>query len=141
MSDKGMLGRFLKTIGQRGLTIRHDGGEKFSIVGPDKEKTPEVINACKAFKPALIEKYCPAALANSPANATDTTDFTGTPTHAQEVNDRFTAPQANPVTVALEICRECKAKVDAKEMRKAPNVLCAWEDRTAAHRGRCPYTS
>ena len=90
----------------------------------EKQMPPDLIEAFKSNREAIVQWLSGA---NNPANATDTTAFPGTPTHSQEVNDRFTAPQANPVTVALEICRECKAKVDAKEMRKAPNVLCAWE--------------
>lgn len=65
--------RFLKNLEARGLKIEHRGGESLVLLGPDKEKTPDIIAACKKFKSELLELYSPrvqdaAEQADSPAN-------------------------------------------------------------------------
>lgn len=52
-----VIDRFMKTIHARGLTIK-PGREPGQLLlsGPDKEKTADVIEAVKVFKPLLLER-------------------------------------------------------------------------------------
>lgn len=52
------LDRLLRNLEMRGLTIeKGDEPEQLILKGPANEKTPEVIEAVKAFKPLLLKKF------------------------------------------------------------------------------------
>ncbi len=55
-----MVNRLIEQLKQRGLSIEF-GNEKnvLLLCGPASEKTPEVLNAVKRFKPELLKLYAP----------------------------------------------------------------------------------
>lgn len=51
-----MVERFLEQLRHRGLSVRRGEGDTLLLCGPGHEKTPEVLAACKAFKPDLLAR-------------------------------------------------------------------------------------
>lgn len=102
-----LLARFEKQLAARGLTIKYEGGEKFLLNGPTEEQTPEIMAACKAMKPLLIEKY--AKRANDPANAVQA-ELVVPPGEKK-------APAQEAVTGPAE-CKMCNAIVEPRSMKE-----------------------
>jgi hypothetical protein len=121
-----LLDRFLQQLGLRGLSVRHDGEDKFSLIGPTDEMTPEVLRACKAFKALLLEKYCPKKEADRPDNAVAAeAPPIDTQTYASEVLGEFSAPVSMPMPGRVELsmdpqwmaCPQCKSEVSKPQMK------------------------
>lgn len=56
-----MVDGLLEQLKFRGLSIKHGGGDTLLLVGPNSEKTPEIMAALKTFKPDLLKLYRPEA--------------------------------------------------------------------------------
>lgn len=56
-----LVDRFMKYLDSCGLSIRGprdgDPDDRLYIIGPVAEKTPEVMDALKKFKPELLKRY------------------------------------------------------------------------------------
>lgn len=89
MSTGGMVERLIRQMEQRGLSIR-PGREpgQLLLAGPDREKTPEVLAAVKAFKPQLLERYGQRSEPDLPGEKPDAI--------AEPEQDDQTPPAAEP---------------------------------------------
>ena len=55
-----LLDRFLRTLAARGLTVRAgDKPGELRLVGPAAERTPDVMDALRKFKPDLLARFAP----------------------------------------------------------------------------------
>ncbi len=94
-----MVHRLIEQLKQRGLSVE-PGAEPDSLLlcGPNAEKTPEVFDALRKFKPALLKIYRPEP-------------------------EPEAAPESAPVET--ETCRVCEREVEPqeRELLKGP-VLC-----------------
>lgn len=56
-----LLDRFMKQLQGRGLTIQgprdSDPDDRLYLIGPQAEKTPEIMAALKQFKPDLVNRF------------------------------------------------------------------------------------
>lgn len=110
-----MVHRLIDQLEQRGLRIA-PGTERGTLLlyGPDKEKTPEVMDAVKKFKPHLLKIYQPEA---EPGESQ-----TESPTEEQKPADAD--DEGEP-------CPECQAWVythSAEVQRMCHRVMCPrWE--------------
>lgn len=54
-----LLQRLIDQLNRRGLSVK-PGREpgQLLLAGPDREKTPEILDAVKAFKAELLEQFC-----------------------------------------------------------------------------------
>lgn len=149
-----LLARFEKQLEQRGLSIVHTGGENFALKGPNEEKTPEILAACKAMKSLLLEKHGikkAAVQANNPDNTLRpqkppvTSCESSTPAATCPILDsplptmeRITLSQTGWTT-----CDVCLAEVDETQMKSLPPGM--WMEMCGRGMGMskgepvCPY--
>ena len=122
-----MLDKFLNQIGRRGLPIRYDGDDKLSIVGPQHEKTAEVISACKAFKPELLRKLKPQ------------TDTEQDQPQGEIQAPATTAKPGPQQSTTLEVCSNCRSLVNPSILSDpmTPKSICGVG--ATKQNGGCPY--
>ena len=110
-----MVHRLLEQLKQRGLRIEYGGKDDILLLcGPVEEKTPEVINAVKKFKPELLKLYAPPP-----------TPEVSEPEAQTESDD---APASDPEEEG-EQCSECRALVftrDPEVQRLCLMVMCPY---------------
>lgn len=142
-----MIARFEKQLEQRGLSVVYHGEGKFSLKGPDKEKTPEVIETCKAMKKVLLQKYDPKFIpeqANNPANTLHpqkppvTSCESSTPAAMDPILDSpLPTMEITPSAVDWTTCGVCLAEVHPEQMAALPVGM--WMQMCGATHPGCPY--
>jgi hypothetical protein len=56
-----MVDSFVEQLRRRGLSVRYAGeGDKLILMGPEKERTPDLMKALATFRKDLLNKYRPA---------------------------------------------------------------------------------
>lgn len=126
-----MIDRLLDQLSQRGLTIRRGEGDTLHLSGPASEKTPEVLAACKAFKPLLLTRFPPPSEANNPENTV----------HLEGPDDPFVqaTPISNPSASRWEKCRKCKADVNPHQLSDQTTWQLSCGVMPSQRDSGCPY--
>lgn len=141
-----LLARFERQLEQRGLSVAYQGDGKFLLHGPEKEKTPEMLAACRQMKTLLLGKYDPKfvpAEANNPANTVH-------PQKPPVPKCESSSPVADPILdsplptititrseVGWTTCGVCLAEVQPEQMAALTPGL--WMHMCGATHPNCPY--
>lgn len=101
-----MVHRLIDQLKQRGLSIER-GAEpgQLLLCGPSAEKTPEVIDAVKKFKPALLSIYAPDA---APAPREAETAPEAEPAADDSEGERCDTCSAVILTTGPDLFRMCR---------------------------------
>lgn len=125
-----LVHRFIEQLRNRGLTVQHRGGDTLILCGPAAEKTPEILRACKAYKPELLRFL--GVVREDAGGPPKGPHAAPEPAGDPEPEDQEPAPAGTQ-------CPECRAWVyDREATTHLCNQVGTHKPHDGSH-GRCPY--